>query len=141
MTAPSVGVKDLLVDAAVGVYGTAGDWQIIISKLLDKSDQCIALYDTGGLTPNPRWALDFPGVTIHVRGKDYLSTYDKAKQVRDVLLGLPSQVINGDNWDGVLQIGETMFLGYDQKDRPMFSLNFRLFLEPAISTLTNRDPL
>lgn len=142
MTAPSIGVKDLLVAASVGVFApTVGTWQIFISKLPDKQDRAIALYDSGGLAPWPRSLLDFPDVSVNVRGKDYVDAYDKMKAIKDALLGLPPQTINGDGWSAVTQIGEMTFAGYDGKDRPLFSATFRIFMEPADTAGNYRDAL
>lgn len=142
MTAPSIGAKDLLVAASIGVFGDAtAAWPIYISKLPDKPDNCIMLSDSGGLAANPKWLLDYPDISVVVRGTDYGAAYSKMKAIKDKLLGLPPQQINGDNWDGVIQIGEFGFIGYDPKDRPMFSGTFRLFLEPANVAGDNRDPL
>lgn len=142
MTAPSIGVKDLLVTAGVGVFApTTGTWQIYISKMPDKQDRVITLYDSGGLAPWPRSLLDFPNVSVNVRGQDYADAYDKMKAIKDALLGLPPQIINGDSWSAVTQVGEMAFAGYDEKDRPLFSATFRLFIEPADTAGNYRDAI
>lgn len=142
MTAPSVGAKDLLVAAGIGVFGDAtATWPIYISKMPDTRDNCIMLSDSGGLTSDPKWLLDFPDISVVVRGSDYLEVYNKARQIKDKLLGLPNQIINGDNWSGVVQVGEIGFIGYDANDRPMFSATYRLFFEPANVAGDNREPL
>lgn len=142
MTAPSIGVKDLLVAASVGVFPpTSGNWPIYISQLLDKPDNKIALYDTGGLAPNPKWLLDRPDVTAIVRSNSYADGYDKMRDVRDVLLGLPAQDINGDRWLGIVQVGEMAFTGYDKKERAQFTATFRIWVEPANRAIDNRLPL
>lgn len=142
MTAPSIGAKDLLVAAGIGEFGNASaSWPIYISKLPDAPDNCIMLSDSGGLAGNPKWLLDYPDISVVVRGGDYAGAYNKMKAIKDKLLGLPNQDINGDHWDGIIQVGEFGFVGYDPKDRPMFSATFRLFLEPANVAGDNRDPL
>lgn len=142
MTAPSVGAKDLLVAAGIGTFGDAtATWPIYISKMPDAPANCITLSDSGGLAPNPKWLLDFPDISVVVRGEDYASTYAKMRDIKNKLLGLPNQDINGDHWDGIIQVGEAGFIGYDPKNRPMFSATFRLFLEPADAVGDNRDPL
>lgn len=141
MTAPSIGAKDKLVAASIGVFDTVGPWSVFLSKLPDSPDEVISLFDSGGLAPNPKWLLDYPDISVIVRGKTYQATFDKMKAVKDALLGLPAQVINGDRWDGVTQIGEFAFVGYDNKDRPQFSTTFRVILEPADAAGDNRSPL
>lgn len=144
MTAPSIGAKDLLVAAEIGTFESASPnpvWPIYISRMPDKPDNCIMLSDSGGLAPNPKWLLDFPDISVVVRGKEYGEVYNKMKAIKDKLLGLPNQDLNGDHWDGIIQVGETGFIGYDAKERPMFSATFRLFFEPANVAGDNRDPL
>lgn len=142
MTAPSIGVKDLLVAAAVGVSPpVSGDWDIFISQLPTKPNNVIALYDTGGPPPNPKWLLDRPDVTAIIRGSDYETAYDKMIAVRNALLGLPAQVINGDRWDGIIQVGEGAFTGYDTNQNAQFTVTFRMWIEPANTAGDYREPL
>lgn len=143
MTAPSIGAKDLLVAASVGVFADTSDWGIYISKMPEQPDAVIAIYDSGGLTPDPKWLLDFPDITIQVRGKKdgYVAAQGKMVDVKNTLLGLLSQTINGDVWAGITQVGEYAFIGYDKKERPQFSATFRVIIEPANDAGDNRDPL
>ncbi len=146
MTAPSEGIKDLLVTAHVGTFNIppSGSWPVYISKLPDEPtapNSCIALFDTGGLAPNPKWLLDYPDVVIMVRAQAYSDARQKIKDCRDALLGLTSQTINGDRWDSVTAIGNFVFTGRDVKDRCVFTQTLRLIVEPAASSLDIRIPL
>lgn len=143
MTAPSIGFKDSLVTAGVGVFTSPGanDWAIKVSKLTAEPDKVIALFDSGGLPNNPRWLLDYPDVTVIVRGKAYEDTFNKMKAVVDTMLGKTPGAVNGDNWDGVIMRVAPAFIGYDEKDRPQFSATFGLYVEPANVAGDNRDPL
>lgn len=142
MAAPSIGVKDILVSSGVGVFlPTTGTWTVYVSKTPPEPDRTITVYDSGGTAPNPRWLLDRPDVSVIVRGKTYSETYDKAKQIKDVLLGRDAGTINGDRWLGIIQLAEIVFAGYDEKERPQFSLTFRIWIEPANNVDDNRDPL
>jgi len=168
MAMPSAILKELLVAAQVGTFGlqtqvlldddtedllddsadqlladmnSAANWSILISKLPDRPNNCIALFDGGGLAPDPKWLLDFPDVNILIRAARYEAAYFKAKQVQDALLGVDSQDLLGDRLVSVTQIGNTSFVGRDDKDRPTFSITLRLIIEPGASALTNREPL
>jgi hypothetical protein len=103
----------------------------------------IAVFDTPGEAPNPKWLLSFPHFQVQVRGdvSDYAGAYQKARDCQDVLLGMTSQVVNGDQWDGVVGVGDIAFLKFDESERPLFSVNFKVFLEPASNVLTQRQPL
>lgn len=137
------GAKDLLVAAGVGVFAAASGWGIYVSKEPSTPSTTITLFNTSGRPPNPKWLLDYPSLNIRIRGAKggYVNAEDKAKEVKDVLLGLDSQDINGDRWVSVTMPGDLAFIGYDENERPMFSLNFRLIIEPAASALTNRRAL
>lgn len=143
MTAPADGIKDLLVAAGVGIFAAADGWSICIGKTVDLPDTLICCRQTGGQTPNPKWLLDYPSVQVIVRGNanGYADAFTKATAVKDVLLGLPSQDLNGDRWVQINGLGDIVDIGVDEKKRPRLAVNFSLILEPAASALTNRQPL
>lgn len=144
MTLPSIIIKDILVAASIGVFGSenSAEWGIHIGKQIDSTDKNITIYDTGGQAPHPRWLLDYPSIQIVVRGNEngYQATYNKAQDIQKALLGYPSTDIGSDRLVYVLQTGNTAFIGYDPKNRPEFSLNFGLCIEPG-TVGSYREPL
>ena len=140
-----VALKDLLVAAGVGVFesASAADWGIWIGKEPKLPDQAVVIASSGGQAPDPKWLLDFPSYQIRIRGSkgNYASAKAKAKDVKDVLLGIQSQDINGERLVSITMSSDIAFIGYDENDRPHFSLNFRLITEPAASALSNREAL
>lgn len=143
MTAPTVGIKDLLVAAGNGVHNASSGWSIHIGREPTKPHSTITIYDSGGETPNPAWLLDFPSVQVRVRGDPggYVAAQQKMTDCKNTLLGLPSQDLNGDRWVSVRQIGGINLIGYDESNRPMFTMNISLIIEPAVSGDENRIPL
>lgn len=145
MAAPSTGIKQLLIAAGIGVDVIPGQanqvWPIYISKLPDVPDSCIAIFDNGGLPPDPKWLLDYPDVNILVRAQAYPDVFNKARDVRSALLGLTSQTINGDRWCSVTAIGDIVDAGRDKMDRVIRSLNLRLIMQPAATSFDIRLPL
>lgn len=133
MKSPAVGCKDKLVTAAVGVFAATSGWSLAVGKLPTVPDTALACVDSGGVSPFPSFALNFPSVQILVRGNpgDYVGAHDKGRAVIDALLGCPPGVVNTDQWEGITQIGDLAFIGYDEKNRPMFSANFSIHVEPA----------
>ena len=134
MTDIAVGIKDILETAAVGVFGATTGWGIYIHREPESPpDSTITIYETGGEDPNPKWLLDFPSVQVRVRGDKggYVAAKAKATEILDALLGWPSQVLNGDTWVAVNQIGGINPIGDDDNDRPLFSLNYGLIIQPA----------
>ncbi len=137
MTDVSETLVDLLVTAGVGTKGGT----LFVGRLPTTPDAAIAAVITGGTPPNPKWLLDFPSVQVLTRGAKggYQAAYTKAQAVKDALLGLPSQDVNGDRFVSVLLLGDLASLGFDESNRIIFSLNFSLIIEPA--TGTNRTAL
>ena len=144
MSTISEGIKDILVADSVGVFNATTGWAIYIStEPVGSIDQAITVFDTGGEPPNPKWLLDYPSVMVRIRAKvgDYLVGWAKAKNVKDSLLAVGPQTINLDQWDGINMAGDINHIGYDESNRPLFTINFRLIVEPVASALTNRASL
>lgn len=143
MSDPAVGAKNLLVSAGIGTFASSSGWGIFIGKIPQKPETAIAVITTGGETSNPKYLLDYPSIQVLIRGakNGYSAAYTKALAIKNTLLGLSSQTVNGDLWVQVNMIGDIASLGFDENDCPMFSANFALIIEPASSTGMNRTPL
>jgi hypothetical protein len=117
------------------VGGTSG-WTRYIGNLPGSPDKVAAFMDSGGSNPWPHLALDFPTVQVIVRAQkdSYGQAYAKARQIRDALLGLPSQDVVSQAQTfrlvSVTLLGDINTLGNDSVDRPTISINFRTIWEP-----------
>lgn len=133
MKSPAIGIKDLLVAASVGVFAANSGWSLSVGKLPTSPDTAITCVDTGGVSPFPHVALNFPSVQVLIRGNpgDYVGCHDKGRAVINALLGAGYAVVNTDKWEGITQIGDLAFIGFDEKNRPMFSANFSIRVEPS----------
>jgi hypothetical protein len=143
---PAEQLMGMLATAGIGAVGDgSGDLpRLGIGTMPDTPDVQIALYDSPGQPPDPRWLLDYPYVQVMTRGAQfgYKQAAMLARQAYDVLLGIvPVTFANGDRLDGITGIGTPSYIGTDQNSRPIFSCNFRLIFEPAKSDLSNRQPL
>lgn len=130
------GLRDLLVNAGVGAFNANTGWSIIIGTLVDTGpDTVICINQTGGKAPNPKYNIDYPSAQVRVRGisSGWIAARQKARDVKDALLGLPSQTINGDRWDAINMIGDITPMGIDANGRPSFVVNFSLIIEPAVT--------
>lgn len=136
MTTPASVIKDLLVTAGVGVFAASTGWGIFLGKAPDTPNTVLVVTDSGGLTPNPKFLLDFPGVQVLGRGSpgQYQEIYSKMQEVKNALLGLPSQTIGTDRWTSITMRSDISSLGYDPKNRLQMSVNFQIILEPAAGT-------
>jgi hypothetical protein len=144
MNNPATAIKDLLETANVGEFAATTGWGLFVGKMPTTPDTVIACIVSGGQPSNPKYLIDYPSVQVIIRGarnNGYEDAYNKATAVKDALLGLPSQVIEGDNWVAINQIGDIATLGFDANNCPMFSVNFALIIEPASTTGTNRVTL
>lgn len=129
----------LQVPAVIGATASV-DWGSSISKMPTTPIRAVAIFDTGGTNPNPAINLDFQTIQVQVRGNtnDNALTYQKAKDIKDRLLGAPSQDVGGDRMISLTMIGDITFAGRDENDYPIYTLNFRLIIEPAVAALSNR---
>lgn len=145
MSSPAEGAKDLLITAGVAALVESGSaWTIKVGRIIEVPDKLLAVFDTGAAqNANPAWLLDYPTIQCIIRGpkEGYSSGWSKGLEVKDVLLGLDPTTVNGDSWDAVTCMGDLIPLKYDDLNRPLFSINFRIILEPAASGLTNRAAL
>lgn len=134
----SVGARDLIAAHVV----TSG-WTTEVGAMPDEPNKVISINDTGGLEPNPKWLLDYPTLQVMVRGdvNGYLATFQEAKTVKDILLGLTSTDLNGDRWVSITQNSDLGFIGRDDQMRPIFSMNFALIIQPQTVADSNRLPL
>lgn len=135
MVSPATSLKDMLISDGVAVLNS-GSWLVRVGRLVETQDQLITLMDTPGQNPNPKWLVEYPTVQALIRGAidDYDGGWTKAKAVKDALLGRDPEVVNGDSYDAITGLGDLSFLMWDQKNRPIFVMNFRLIVEPASGT-------
>lgn len=144
ITLPSEGVKDILVSAGIGVFASqsATEWSIRISKMEPKPDKMIAIFDVPGLPPQPGLDINYPALQIVVRGTPagYVDSYAKAQRIVDELLGRDTETRGGDIWASVTMSSDIINLGYDDNERPMWSMNFQLIVHQGDLTHSHRDP-
>lgn len=136
MDAPvSEGIRSLLT-THVGISG----WTLNTGIMPESPDKVIVVSDTGGLPANPKWLLDFPSAQIIVRGivGGYIAVYNEINTLKDILLGITSLDLLGDRYVSITQGSDVAFIGSDDNQRPLFSLNLRFITEPNTSPETNR---
>lgn len=124
MNSPAVDIATILETYSIG---TIGD-DIHISALPDKPDACISVYDTGGFAPQSSYKYDYPTVQVRIRGTigGYVTGYSKAESIKNLLHDLHGQSWGVSWYIGVWAMSDILFLGHDDKNRPEFSVNFRI---------------
>lgn len=149
MNDPALGIRILLVAANAGWVAAptapnAGKPVVYVGLMEDSPDLAVQCVTTGGKDPEVHLLVDYPTVQVTIRGPvtgGYAAARTVAQSVKDTLLGLFSQVVNGDTWVSVSMMGDIQYLGVDEKRRPLMSLNFRLIVEPSDTVNTNRIAL
>ena len=131
MSAPATDIANYLEISGIGTVGT----DIFIDKMPEEGNRpltpTMTVYNTGGFDP----AVNFhrkhyqPTVQIVIAGKpgDYVATETKALAIQEKMTDPVSFAAAPFDYYGSYQQGDTVFLGYDENNRPEFSLNFRLF--------------
>lgn len=150
----SQGVGNYLRDLQVGVTvytpptdmspGNYLSWPIKVGRLWEPPDRQIVCYDVGGKDPYVSLLIDWWQVQVIVRAdkEQYSYAWNKALEVKDVLLGVtPFDMSDGTHVDGITMMGAIAFIGYDEKTRPQFSMNFQVICEEPKGDKSNRDPL
>ena len=134
--APSIDIKDMLVESGVGAFGATSGWAIYVGEEPPSPDTCITIYDTGGFDPNPKFLLDFPTIQIRIRGNEngFVDAYNKAQQIKDSLLGRAVEVRNATRYDGIWMTSDITYIGTDDRNRPVFVTNWRIAREPDSGT-------
>lgn len=137
MTSPAEGLADIL--EADGVIGGASGWLRKIGGL-GQAEKEVALLDSGGREGEVKVAIDYPSVQVLVKGSKtdggYVACYDKSREIYNALTGRDTPDADYPELVSCIAVNPPAWLGRDDKDRPMFSINFRLITEP--STVGNR---
>lgn len=127
---PSEDILDMLVADAVLVAATDGFTNKEPGENdLKDSDPIAIIYDTGGFDPEATGkTFDKPTVTVRVKGAT--SGYDAAQalvqSIKAALHQRDPETINSARYMGIWQTGEIAFVEYDDRNRPIFTANFRM---------------
>lgn len=126
---PAEDIRSLLDSEGVDDGGT---WHLATGLMPESPAKAVATYDTGGPDPNSKWGFDRSEIQVRVRGdrQEYSTTYQKALAIKNLLLGRDNTTIGSTEYFLFIQVGDIIFLGYDDNYRPSFSLNWRIHRTP-----------
>ena len=130
MGSVAVDIAAHLENESLGVVGSESQWGIYIGKEPPAPNDCITVYDTGGAEGNPDGPIYRPTIQVRVRSHDYSNGYNKAEAIRDALILPTAFVLNDRLFVGAWLISDVAKIGTDENDRELFTVNFRLMLEP-----------
>lgn len=127
MNAPTVDIRDYLVAQGMGAFAATSGWALYISSEPASPHTTITLYDLPGEEPLYSSGIEHPAVQVRVRGSPggYLAAYDKARQIRDLLvMGGPFSVGSA-TYNAWIE-GDIGHLETDNQGRPIFVATYRL---------------
>lgn len=143
ITSPSQHIADILVAANLGALSGSPQWPIKLGKLSATPDQVVSISDSPGQSPNPKWSLDYPAVQVIIRSKpfEYNVGYTQARAIKDAVIGIDSYTSGDDRIVSTTMLGDVNYIGPDENNRDMFSLNIRLIIESTPGAGSHREPL
>lgn len=139
-----VDIKTLLISDAIGVSSNDADWSIHIGREPASPHKVITLYTYGGYEPNPKYLIEDVTFQTRIRStpNSYLTGQAKGQEIKDGLLGRAATTIGGTKYIGFWVVNDILLLKYDDNNRPIFIINWRITREPANSiSETNRTAL
>jgi hypothetical protein len=105
----------------VGTVGT----NIFYSYMPDDVEVGVALFDTGGNTPDPYLPTHEPTFQAFIRGTDYDTGKALLEEVRDALHQISGQTIGDTYFYFILANAEGGHIGRNERGDDEFSINFR----------------
>ena len=102
---------------------------IYLGQLAPSPDDCIALFEYAGETPDLHWNGEYPGLQVIARAKKYTDARSKIEQVKNVLHGVVEETINGTRYLLIHARQTPETLGKDENGRQLFVVNFRIIKE------------
>ena len=127
MNSASEDIKDIMGQSFMGlpyVFGT----NLFIGMMPDKPDLCVSLYDTGGYDPDVSNEYFNPTIQIMLRGGvgHYKATYEGLQEIRNFLHRIHNEIYNSTRYLLITGQGDILYIGVDDRNRPIFSTNFRI---------------
>lgn len=124
---PALDIATILQTDGLGSLGT----DIFVGMTPEISSLLIAVFDSGGFDPNPKYLREEPTIQCLVKGTpgDYAAASAKALAVKDSLLGRAPTLIGNTDYIRFTQMGDILHLGVDEKNRHIFTSNWHLVRE------------
>lgn len=126
MNAPSVDVKDMLVDDTDLVFGT----NLFISREPTSPNNCVTIYDTPGapdmLTLNKDEKYEYPSIQVRVRNVSYTDGWINLDEIRQSLHGRAHETWNGAYYTIIKVSSGPALLEYDDNGRVILVINFQI---------------
>jgi hypothetical protein len=127
MNSPAKDIATIL-ESSSSALGLVLGTDLFVFEEPSSPDEVVTIYDTGGIAPHPNYEYLSPSVQIRVRGKkfDTQGAYTICEGIRNVLHGLINQIIGGARYVQILAMGDIISLGFDENNRPVYTVNFEI---------------
>lgn len=126
MNSTAQDIKDML--EAQSSLALTFNVNLFVGKEPPEPDNAVTIFDTGGpqpeLTFNRNEIYQRPAIQIKVRDNDYEVGWPLINDIRNVLHGRGHEVWNGTTYELIQCRAEPTFLGWDDNNRPWFTVNF-----------------
>lgn len=126
MNSPSEDIKGFLeAETALALTFAAN---LFVGQMPESPDACVCVYDTGGYPGEANFVYQRPTCQVKVRGNKgaYKVAHELAQSIRDTLHALHNETINDARYIGIWMETDVLSLGPDERQRPMFTINFRV---------------
>ena len=109
---------------ADGVSGGATGWFSGTHRMPKSPDKAVVVFPAGGLNPEPPGTVTRPAVQIRVRGEpdDPVPAFEKCVAAGQALDGLADLTLGTTAYAIIRQQSDVLPLGFDQNNRPEFSV-------------------
>jgi hypothetical protein len=125
MNAPSIDIVAMLEDESV--LGLTFTENLFIGKEPAKPDDCVIVFDTGGLPPQLTLGdqgYEFPSVNIRVRSRDYQTGWNLIDDIKTLLHGRAHETWNDTLYTVIYCASGPVHLDWDENSRARFVVNF-----------------
>lgn len=119
--------------ASFGPFGGSADWSTYVGREpVDTSGpvNCVTVYDTGG-GQGVLADLRNPSVQVRVRSSSYDAGWQKANEAYEALVNDLQSATEDATILTWVAISDVTFIGRDDKDRSLFTVNFNMLRDGA----------
>lgn len=127
--------NDLIQYLSAEGYTVYPDANFIPAELPENKLPCLFVWDTGGFAPHSYVPTERPTWQIIVKGKSYKSnpmnmsaTEAIAKQLKGLFHRKVNYTVGSTHVFSSLAMQQPIYLGLDDADRPMYSINFLFYV-------------
>lgn len=128
MNSPAVDIAGIL--DGVSSLGLTIGTDLFVGDLPDGDTLAVCITDTGGYPPVnalTKEHFDRPTIQIRIRGARgaYTAAYGLALAIDEELHLLAEETVGGTRYLVIERISDILSLGFDEKHRPEFTINYR----------------